>query len=97
MIPVCTSCSRFTILSSQVVSLLLQSVIQEVANFRAAEDTLIDQDADLLEYDAFHEETRMSHNQQIVILSESLMSCVKSCLNVGIETYGIPMQLNVTI
>ena len=33
------------ILSSQVVSLPFQSVIQEVANFCAAMDTLIDQDA----------------------------------------------------
>ena len=33
------------ILSSQVVSLPLQSVIQEVANFCAAMDSLIDQDA----------------------------------------------------
>ena len=32
------------VLSSQVVSLPLQSVIQEVANFCAAMDTLIDQD-----------------------------------------------------
>ena len=37
--------SRWFILSSQVVSLPFQSVIQEVANFCAAMDTLIDQDA----------------------------------------------------
>ena len=42
------NCSYISILSSQVVSLPFQSVIQEVANFCAAMDTLIDEDAILV-------------------------------------------------
>ena len=41
---------RHVILSSQVVSLPLQFVIQEIANFCASMDTVIDQDVDTLAY-----------------------------------------------
>ena len=46
-----TFCAQtIPILRSQVVSLPLQSVIQKVANFCAAMDTLIDQDGANLEH-----------------------------------------------
>ena len=52
------------ILSSQVVSLPLQSVIQEVGNFCAAIDTLIDQDA--LSHTRIKERSLRSQNKNLI-------------------------------
>ena len=70
------------ILSSQAVSLPLQSVIQEVANFCAAIDTLIDQDG------------RTISIQQCKLISKILTMSAKN-LTMSTNNHRLTCKLNI--